>query len=413
MLKRFIFVLLVLFTSIHSEETELVEGRSLRIYKTDTWELVTDLPSNFGILFAEYSENFSRLVLDFFNEVKEEKSLLKGKVYLFQSCQDYSLFLNQRGIKNKNLLYFTNVSPSDFSQVEIAGCTTTTGHLYMDFQKTVVRAFLKNKGDKYPEWLKSGFENYFSYSSYIADDLSVQPYKNFDYINIIHRFEKKHKKHIGINDLFRAEKTVWKKNKSAYRAYSWALVTYLMDGNYVGREFIKEYYKNIESKKNELFRVPEKTGNSSISEEEWFEWLKKLPFPRGLEHYQKAQRQNTHSSRKESLSLAVEEFPDYWFYQRELAREYYANDIFSPALDFGERALQLKLNSRLTLETLIISSYRLGQYPKTEFYLWVCDQFGYCKNKYNQEREMMMQYRRNNPEAGKFKPLLITPGGWF
>jgi len=409
MLKKFvIFYIFLAFIFLRAEEPSF--SKKFNSYKTDRWELITDLPESFAILFAEYSENFSTLIYEFLSEMREENNPLQGRVYLFQSCEEYSNYLQSKFIKVKNLLHFTLVSQKSWSEFEIAGCILTTGHLYEDFQKKITKTFLFEKEKKYPNWLKTGLQDYFAYSSYIADDLSIVPYINFDYTNSIYKFRETQKTYLKISQLLKTEQANWKKNKFIYKAYSWAFVSYLMDKHLTGRSILKSYIQEVVNLKKS---PSEKLTISQFDEEDWIGWLEKFPLPKGLEYYRKAQTQTIHSSRKQFLQLALAEFPDYWLYQKDLAYEYYANDNFVSALEMAEKTLQLKLNSRITLEIAITSSFKLGQYPKTEFYLWLCDEFKYCKNRYNQERIFLQQYKKNNPDIKKFKSPIVSPGSWF
>jgi hypothetical protein len=416
-MKKFIFSALLIVFNLFSQDISVSQNSRLVAYTTDTLELVTELPPEFAVSLSEYAEKFSLLLHSLLSEWRQEASSPKIKIYLFQDCEEFLVFTKNKGLKTRRHLQFLKFEQESWDKFKVAGCVVSFYHLYQNLQRTIVSGFLYDPQKKLPFWMYHGLLNYFTYSSFNADDSSVVPYLNFDYINTIKKYQLAQKRSLTLFELVNMDSETAKPSKKYNQAFYWALMNYLMDVNPEGRVFLKKQFQiRMEGKESltPLVKFPERSTNNPINEEDWSVWIiEKLPVLPGFGYYQKFREQNVHSSRRDSLKKALQEYPEYWFYHKELSKEYLEHDNFNVSVFHAERAFQLKPISKLNLKNLIISTFRIGDYSKTEYYLNLSDQFGYFTEKFKDERQFLIHRKVNNQDIPKYIPLLNPPPSWY
>lgn len=391
-IRNILFLLLIVCFPLHSDDVNL-QG-----YKTDFWELLSDTPQPFAIRFAEYSENFSRLVYEYLLTWREDVKNLEAKIYLYKDCKELNEFLRAKNKKLKRSLGFVKLSQTSWSEFTLAGCISTIQNTKFTFQRDVAKRLLSKSKKQVPIWLKAGFSNYFAYSSYIADDYSIEPYYDFDSILAIKKFYEKEKRHYKISEILAATKIV-KNDKKIFLAYSWALFTYLFDVHSQGREFLKQYYQSLPLKteaRQSNKKISEKSYGESINEEDWFTWLNKLPEPKGFQEFKKLENFNTTKSRIGQLFLITQENRNFYLYNSQLAFEFYKDDNYYSALKYAETSLNQKLYQQRILEIAIVSALKVDDFARANYFFTLYNYIYPNSGNLNSERIFLQKLKNYN-----------------
>ncbi len=401
MFKYFFLVSLIFFLN-HPNLAET----NLQDYKTDFWEVVTDTPDFFAKSFTEYSENFSRLIYEYLLTWREDIKNLEAKIYLYKECTELENFLKKRNRKLKRSLGFVKISQTSWSEFTLAGCISTIQNTKFNFQKNVAQRLLSKSKKQIPLWLKVGFSDYFAYSSYIADDYSIVPHYDYDSILAIKEFYEKENRHYKISEILEATK-ILKNEKKFFFAYSWALFSYLFDVHPEGREFLKEYYKSLPSKLNirrqENPKISEKSYKNEINEEDWFAWLNKLPEPRGFGEFKKLDNFNVTKSRIGQLFLIIQENPNFYLYNAQLSLDFYKDENYFSSIKYAEISLNQKLYQPRLLEIAIISSLKVDDFSRADYFFMLYD-FIYPNNgNLNAERNFLKRMKSYNAHLHKYQ----------
>ena len=413
MWKKYIFLFLLLTSSLLSQADQ--KNSKFQEFSTDRIQLETDMPMEFSKLFLEYSDGFSTIIYDFLSEIKEVNSPLKVKIKIFRNCNEYNAFLKDKKIYIKNSIFFREIQSITWSEFVIAGCYTNSLFFLRSFQHKLVESFLNDRNKEFPIWLKQGMLEYFENSYFFADDASIVPIIKQDYTLRLKKNTDKISQ-TQLSKLLQSEKKYWFDNSKFYYPYSWAFFKYLFDVDNNGRSILKKYINKLEYYPDKKINLPKSYENifsfmgsrDTISiknlENSFQDWIKNLPDPEGYSFYKSLENANVSSTRISLMENAIRENKNYYLYYKILAEEYYNLGKYSLALENAERALDLELKDIQNIKWVLLSSYKLEQYSKTEYYIWLAREFKMDFKELKSISEFIEKWRDNNKDIPIFLP---------
>jgi hypothetical protein len=421
MWKKIFFLIILTTHFIFSQEKEFPPP-NLISYKTNTVHLESNLPPEFSKNLLEYAEGFSILVYQFLADLKEEDSELNIKIKIFNSCGDFGRYLSNTSIPTKGTLYFRELESESWTKFTIAGCYSNSNFFFRSFQHRLVESLLNDKNRQFPIWLKQGILDYFENSVFVTEDESITPILKNDYLRRLKPIYQSIKKDkLSIVPLMKSESKDWFKNSKTNYPYNWALFSFLFDNYPNGRSIVKKYIQNIEYKSNRIvdldktydnvFSFLGKKDTISIKELElaFHQWLSELALPLGYFHFLALSEVNVSSTKIKLMQQAVDENKSYYLYYQILAKEFYSLGNYHKALDFSEKAIDLEIKDGNSVKTAIHSSFHLGLFHKTEYYLWIAKELRIDSKSFKDILQSTINWRIANQETPLYVPDIKFP----
>ncbi len=418
---KLIFILIISFSVTLQGQDKEYNFPKLKSYKTDRIQLESNLPDDFSKLFLEYAEGFSILIYEFLADIKGESSNINIHIQIFNSCGDFSRYLSSISIPSKGSLYFREIKSNSWTEFSIAGCYSNSNFFFRSFQHRLVESMLKDKKKQLPVWLTQGMEEYFENSFFLEEDESITPSLKFDYFRRLKKIQsEKLSSDSELQVLLTLEKREWFKRSKFYYPYNWAFFKYLFDINSNGRNILKKYINNLEyndkginllKSYNNVFSFMGARDTISIKELEkgFNDWLKQLPLPVGYNYFTSLQNANVSSSRIKLMEVAISENKKYHLYYQKLAEEYYLLSNFHKSLEYAEQAVDLEIKDGVSVQLAIKSSFQIGLYRKTEYYLWLAKELNIEQTSFKDILQSVINWRISNQEVPLFVPEVKFP----
>ncbi len=417
-----IFLLIIFTTHIISSQEKEFPPPNLISYKTNKIHLESNLPSEFSKNLLEYAEGFSILVYQYLADLKEEDSDLDIKIKIFNSCGDFGRYLSAHSIPSKSTLYFRELQSESWTKFTIAGCYSNSNFFFRSFQHRLVESLLNDRNREFPIWLKQGILDYFENSVFISEDETITPVLKNDYLRRLKPiYQSVKKEKLSIVPLLKSDSKEWFKNNKINYPYNWALFAFLFDNYPNGRNIIRKYIQNIEYKSNQkidlektydnVFSFLGKKDTISIKEMEiaFHQWLSELPLPLGYYHFLALSEVNVSSTKIKLMQQAVEEDKNYYLYYQILAKEFYSLGNYEKALEFSSKAIDLEIKDGNSVKTAIQSSFQLGLFHKTEYYLWIAKELRIDSKAFKDILQSTINWRIANQDIPLYVPEIKFP----
>lgn len=418
---KFFLILFLFLPEILIGQDKEFNPPLMKTYKTDRIVLNSNLPEDFSKLFLEYAEGFSILIYEFLSDLKGESSTLNINIQIYNSCGDFSRYLSSLSIPSKGSLYFREIKSNSWTEFSIAGCYSNSSFFFRSFQHKLVESFLKDKKKQFPVWLTQGMEEYFENSFFLSDDESITPSVKFDYLRRIKKIQsEKSSSDSELQVLLTLEKKEWFKRSKFYYPYNWAFFKYLFDINTNGRAILKKYISSLEYNEkginlsksyNNVFSFMGARDTISIKDLEkgFNDWLKQLTLPIGYNYFTSLQNANVSSSRIRLMESAISENKRYHLYYQKLSEEYYILSNFQKSLEYAERAVDLEIKDGVSVLLAIKSSYQIGLFRKTEYYLWLAKELNIEQTQYKEILQSVINWRITNQDVPLYVPEVKFP----
>ena len=109
------------------------------------------------------------------------------------------------------------------------------------------------------------------------------------------------------------------------------------------------------------------------------------------------------------MEVAISENKKYHLYYQKLAEEYYSLSNFHKSLEYAEQAVDLEIKDGVSVQLAIKSSFQIGLYRKTEYYLWLAKELNIEQTPFKDILQSVINWRISNQEVPLFVPEVKFP----
>lgn len=413
---NFFLSFLILFSAWFPllSEAEDEEKEILHLYPSDRIDLYSDLSEDFSKYFLEYADGYVILLHGYLSELKKLDTKPKITLRIYSSCTDYRAYLLKKEIPIKKIIFFEMTESESWEKFEISGCYSNEKFFFRSFQHRLTESFLNDPARRLPFWFHQGFVEYIENTWFLADDYTILPIKNDNYLRRMYSLKKALKKKKIIEPLFLSSEGKWKQKPLLNYPMNWLVFTYLFDVHPEGRKILRRFFLNSDETTredpakpfHEVFDFLKSSEPYSLKdlEENFHSYLSSLEPVKGYEFYKSYKNSNVPSTKIKFLEEAIQANPHSTLYPYSMAKEYFEIQEFQKSLDLAERVISLEIRHKQALDLAIHASFEVQNFSKLEYYLYLGYEMGLDKEKYKPIEEELLEFLRNTPDSPKFKP---------
>ncbi len=347
------------------------------------------------------------------------------RVRIFSNIGQFQAFQRERWKESGNRTSFVYHHTGNPSDRELDGFWKPVKSFWASLQHELFHAYFRTVFDYPPQWLDEGFAELMESTIFKENGVAV----HMPHLAWIKQIQeqvlpaKAHCRFIPLRELMLMSKDAWLAEEGSTYPLSWAAVYFLYEVHGGGRQLLKRYISQLNSKSQRETNTNlawkgtfQKDGNPQAPnfdaiERDFKAWLSKLGFGDAWNSYRNALDAKSGKEKTELLLKSVRLEPDFYASRYFLSLLYFEQARYKDALEQAEAAVSLFPEYVSGIRAALKAASALNRFDVAEYYLGRLRMYGSGNfGLVAEEVALIKRWRQANPGAEPYDPNPVPQG---